>query len=163
MGRQDGRVWSATGQRVRSAVLVLGLATLAACAPVYSFHGYIPPEEELALVQVGVDTRESLIAVIGRPTLEGVMTDTGYYYIQSQFRDFAFQESQEINRQILRISFDPNGVVTNIERFGLEDGMVVALSRRVTDDGLTDTTFLRQLFANVGNFDGAQLISLEDE
>ncbi len=163
MGRQDGAIRFVTGKGVRRAVMVLALAAMTACSPVYSFHGYIPPEEELALVQVGVDTRETVLTEIGRPSIEGVMNDTGYYYIQSKFRDFAFQESQEIDRQILLVSFDSNGVVANIERFGLEDGMVVALSRRVTDDGLTDTTFLRQLFANVGNFDGAKLINLEDQ
>ena len=39
-------------------------------------------------------------------------------------------------REIVAITFDDSGVVRNIERFGLEDGNVVALSRRVTDSNV---------------------------
>ena len=49
------------------------------------------------------------------------------------------------------MSFAENGQVTNIERFGLEDGRVVALNRRVTDSNTQGVGFLRQLFSNVGN------------
>jgi hypothetical protein len=48
--------------------------------------------------------------------------------------------------------------VRNIETFGLQEGRVVALSRRVTDDNLRDTTFIRQLLGNVGRFDAGQIL-----
>ncbi|KPQ14077.1 MAG: hypothetical protein HLUCCO18_16175, partial [Rhodobacteraceae bacterium HLUCCO18] len=39
---------------------------------------------------------------------------------------------------------------SNVERFGLEDGNVVALSRRVTDSNVQGIGFLRQLLGNLG-------------
>jgi len=51
---------------------------------------------------------------------------------------------------VLAISFDQNGVLSNIESFGLEDGQVVTLSRRVTDSSVTNQNFLRQLLGNIG-------------
>jgi hypothetical protein len=44
--------------------------------------------------------------------------------------------------------------VSNIERFGLEDGKVVPLARRITDTAVTDKSLLRQLFGNIGKLGG---------
>ena len=53
----------------------------------------------------------------------------------------------------MAISFDGRGRVENIERFGLENGNVVVLSRRVTESNIKGVSFLRQLFRNIGNID----------
>ncbi len=140
-----------------AAVLLLG-AALAACSPQYRYHGYMPSDSELATVVLGQSTREDVIALVGAPTATGVMNNDAFYYVQSRFRDYGYRATQEVERQLLKISFAPSGVVQNIERFGLEDGNVVALSRRVTDDNLRDTTFIRQLLGNVGQFDAGQFI-----
>ena len=60
--------------------------------------------------------------------------------------------SKEIERQVVAISFSSNGVVQNIERFGLERGEVVQISRRVTSSSVKDKSFLRQLLGNIGRF-----------
>lgn len=136
---------------------VVALCAVTACTPIFRNHGYVPTDDQLSVVSVGVDTRESVQAAIGTPTAGGVLNDQGFYYVTSSFRHYGFWEPEEISREVLAISFDGRGVVSNIERFGLEDGQVVALSRRVTDDNLPDTTFLRQLFGNIGNFDAGAL------
>jgi hypothetical protein len=43
-----------------------------------------------------------------------------------------------------------------VERYGLEDGQVVLLSRRVTTDNTAGVGFLRQLFGNLGRIDPSQ-------
>ena len=60
---------------------------------------------------------------------------------------------------MLAVSFDGNGTVTNIERFGLERGQVVTLSRRVTDSGVTNIGLLRQLMGNVGRVSASDLLA----
>ncbi len=138
-------------------VAVLAL-TLAACTATFRNHGYMPPDEELDMVLVGVDTRETVGVSIGAPGTSGLLTDSAYYYVQSRFRQFAYNAPEEVERQVLAISFDENGVVENIEKFGLEDGRVVVLSRRVTESNVKGVTFLRQLFSNFGNFDASTLL-----
>ena len=61
----------------------------------------------------------------------------------------------------MAISFDPNGTVSNVERFGLERGRVVTLSSRVTDTGVTTVSLAGQLLGNLGNFDAGSIISDE--
>ena len=143
--------------RMRLTLALVMVALLSACAPQFRDHGYIPPESELARLQVGVDTRESVIAAVGAPTIAGVLGDDDFYYVQSRFQHVGFLAPEEIERSVLAISFTPAGTLANIERFGLQDGRVVALSRRVTVESVRDTTFIRQLLGNIGRLDAETL------
>ena len=64
-----------------------------------------------------------------------------------------------VERQVLAISFTDTDTIANIERFGLEDGVVVPLSRRVTDSSVVDNNFIRQMLSNIGNIDPGQLFN----
>lgn len=150
----------ATGLR-RAVLVLLAAVLLAGCVAVNRFHGYIPPEEDLARLVVGQDTRETVTATIGAPTSSGMLSGGDFYYVQSTFRHYGPFAPQETDRQVLAVSFDSNGTLSNIERFGLEDGRVVVLSRRVTDDNMRDTTFIRQLLGNIGRIDAGTLIGDE--
>lgn len=136
-------------------VAVLGLA---ACAPVYRNHGFIPAPEDLSQVVVGQTTVDELQGLIGRPSAQGLLTGSGWYYVGSRWRHFGALEPREISREVVAESFSPNGVVTNVERFGLERGRVVTLSRRVTDSGVTGVSLAGQLLGNLGNFNPAGII-----
>ena len=133
------------------AVAALGLS-LAACTARFQNHGYIPPQEDLDLLAVGIDTRASVEDSVGSPSSGGVLEGGGYYYVKSRVKTFGFKAPEVVEREVLAITFDANGVIANIERFGLEDGRVVPLSRRVTKGGVSDKTFLRQLLGNIGGF-----------
>ncbi|QQA44354.1 outer membrane protein assembly factor BamE [Pelagovum pacificum] len=148
----------ANGRNLRRAALVAGLFLATACSPIYRTHGFVPTESDLSVLEPGVDTRESVADRIGQPTAGGVLNNSGFYYVQSRFRHFGPLEPEEIDREIVAMNFDGGGVLRNVERFGLEDGRVVALSRRVTDDGIRDTTFLRQLIGNIGQIDASTLL-----
>ena len=101
--------------------------SLAACAPQFANHGYIPPQEDLDQIVVGVDTRASVEETIGTPATSGVVNESGFYYVRSRKRTFGAMAPKVIERQVLAVSFDSAGVVSNIERFGLERGQVVPL------------------------------------
>ncbi|MBW7921684.1 MAG: outer membrane protein assembly factor BamE [Rubellimicrobium sp.] len=159
MTRRPGKADSGRSRGIRGLVLAGALAAaLVACSPIIRHHGYIPPEAELAGLAIGADTRDSVIAAVGAPASTGMLDDSTFYYTGSTFRQIGALAPQEISREVLAMSFDSRGVLTNIERFGLEQGRVVALSRRVTDNGVRDTTFLRQLLGNIGRVDAGRLI-----
>ena len=151
MGRPTG-----SRKAVRGVVVALALAA-AACSPLYRDHGYVPLEEDLALITPGVDTRQTVADTIGTPSSGGVLRDSGYYYVSQRFRTVGPRQPEVISREIVAIDFDSEGVVRNIERYGLEDGNVVALSRRVTDSSVRDISILRQLLGNIGRFDAEQI------
>lgn len=146
------------GMKIKSLAAGLILAGLAACSATYTNHGYVPTDVELDNVIVGADSRATVEEVIGRPSSTGVLSDSAWYYISSRVRYYTYNKPEVIERTILAISFDENDRVTNIERFGLEDGRVIPFSRRVTSSGVGGTTFFRQLVRNLGNFNPGQLI-----
>lgn len=146
-------------RRIVAGVLLGGVLVLAtACAPVYRNHGYIPSDDELALVVVGKDTRETVAQTVGRPSAAGLLNDLGWYYVQSRWRHFGALPPLEEDRQVVAITFSEDGVVENVERFGLEKGQVVALSRRVTSSTIKGRSFLAQVFGNLGGIDAGSLI-----
>lgn len=148
------------GAAARLRIMMFGMVLLvvAGCSAVYRNHGYVPSDEELALVEVGTDTRDTVAATIGRPSAAGLLNDVGWYYVQSRWKHYGALPPREEDRQIVAITFTEDGVVENVERFGLEQGRVVALSRRVTDSNIKGMSVLRQLFGSLGRLRADQLL-----
>lgn len=143
--------------RVRTAALALfGAMLLAACSPQQRFHGYAPSDEDLAQIEVGRDTRETVADKVGRPGVGGVMEGSGWFYVQSDWVERQWRAPEEVDRQVVAITFDGRDRVANIERFGLEDGMVVPISRRITSAGPTPSV-LTQVLRVLGRFSTSAL------
>jgi len=136
---------------IRLGVLGLMLAGLAACAATFSNHGYAPTDKELEAVVVGVDSRTSVEASIGRPASAGVLTDTAWYYVSTKVKHLTYNADKITDRQLVAISFNKRGTVSNIERFTLKDGRVIALNRRITTTGIKGVSFIGQMLGNIGN------------
>jgi outer membrane protein assembly factor BamE (lipoprotein component of BamABCDE complex) len=145
----------------QSLVALVAVVTLvlSACTPVQRFHGYAPTDTELAEIEVGQDTRESVAEKVGRPGVAGVMQGGAWYYVQSDWVEEGWRAPVETKREVVAISFDANDRVSNVERFGLQDGQVVALSRRVTASGPMGQSVLRQLLGSIGRFNPAQMLA----
>lgn len=132
---------------------------LAACSAVYRNHGYVPPEEDLAQLVVGTDTRETAAPKVGRPSTSGLLNDTGWYFVQSQWEYKGALPPRELDRQVVALTFSESGTLTNVERFGLERGRVVPLSRRVTESNVQGLSVIAQLFSSFGRVNAGQLLN----
>lgn len=137
---------------------VVLVVSLGACSTIYRNHGYVPSEEDLAEVVVGVDTRDSVAETVGTPSSSGILNDSGYYYVRSRVRHQGMRAPKVVDRELVAISFTDTGVVENIERFGLQDGRAVRINRRVTETSVSNQGFFRQLMGNLGNFDPGQFL-----
>jgi outer membrane protein assembly factor BamE (lipoprotein component of BamABCDE complex) len=144
---------------VRGGLVGLMLLALAACSPVIRYHGYAPDETELALVEVGQDTRDTVVEKIGRPGASGLLEDSAWYYVQSRREHTGWRAPAEVSREVVSINFDVQGRVENVERFGLERGEVVTLSRRVTKSNVPPPSIISQLLRNVGVFNPRQFFN----
>ena len=134
--------------------LALGLV---ACSATFNNHGYFPPPEDLAQVNIG-DSRDAVIEAIGRPGSAGIMRDEAWFYTAYRVRNYAYRAPEITERQILAVSFDGRGRVSNIEEFGLEDGQIVQLSRRVTTSSVREISFLAQILSNFGRINIGEAI-----
>jgi outer membrane protein assembly factor BamE (lipoprotein component of BamABCDE complex) len=151
-------VLAACHQTRRQGLMLVLVATVAACSAVYRNHGYVPTEEELALVEVGKDTRETVGQKIGRPSTSGLLNDVGWFYVQSRYKLVGPREPKEVDRQVLAVTFTEAGVVENIARYGLEDGRVVQISRRVTAPNVRGLSFIQQILGSFGRLQAGDLL-----
>lgn len=153
-----GATGIAIGTIIRRGILLGIVLVVAACSAVYRNHGYVPTDDTLAMVEVGRDTRDTVADTIGRPGSTGILAESGWYYVGSRWKHYGARAPEEIEREVVAISFDGRGTVANVERFGLERGNVVALSRRVTESNIRGIGFIRQLMGNLGNVRADQFI-----
>ena len=144
--------------RIRSGIFVIALFAISACADSERRHGYAPSDDELEAIAVGIDDKTTVEDAVGQPSASGVVSDDAWYYVESTFDIYGFRGTREVERQVVAISFDDSGTVENIERFGMEDGQLIALSRRVTGEEIGRVSFLRQLLGNFGNIDAANIL-----
>lgn len=149
---------STKGVTLRRVAMIAGLGLAVACTPITRYHGFIPLPEDLEQLAVGVDTRDTVVELVGPATAGGVIGDDTLYYVASRFEHFGPFAPTEVDRQVVAVSFTSAGTLANIERFTLQDGRVVALSRRVTDDGIQDLTFITQLLGAIGQIDAEQFL-----
>ena len=147
-------------RHVRNFAMLASFLALTGCsvAALKESHGYIPDEELLNELRVGTDTKETVTRLLGTPGTDGIVDDRGWYYVRTDREQVLWRAPVETDRQVLLISFTEKDVVENIESFGLEEGQVVVLNRRVTTSNTRDISFLRQLFSNLGNFNTGQFV-----
>lgn len=131
---------------------------LAGCSTLRRDHGYVPPKADLDRIELGIDTRETVAAIIGRPSTEGILNESGWYYVQSRWATQGASAPREEVREVVAISFDTQGRVANVETFGLERGQIVPLSRRVTEPNVRGASIIGQLFGNVGRVNTERLL-----
>lgn len=134
--------------RLLAGAVLVGLAS--ACAREVESHGYAPAPSDLRDVQVGLDTRQSVRAKIGRPSTTGVFTPDSWYYVATDIEHFMFFEPEVASRRVVAVTFDQNDVVASVNEYGLQDGRIVDLETRTTPTLGRELTILQQVLGNIG-------------
>ncbi len=132
----------------RRAMLAAGLALLlASCTATVMHHGYLPRKGDLEQLREGM-TKAEVEALLGSPSTTATIEslNDSYYYISSTTKQTAFLKPQEVDRRILAIRFDRNGMVRSFAVYGLEDGQIVNISDRETPAAGKEAGILASLF-----------------
>jgi outer membrane protein assembly factor BamE (lipoprotein component of BamABCDE complex) len=140
-----------------SAILALafGLA-LGACAPTTQVHVYMPSPADVSRIRPGVDTTATVEEVLGLPTSTGLLRDTAWFYVESTFENYTYHRPRVIDRTVLVVNFNQTGTVTDVAKFGVEQGRLVQLTARTTDTGGRQLGIVEQLFGNLLNLDAGK-------
>ena len=133
--------------------LIFIFVLYSSCSSVIQSHGHVPLNSDIEKIKVGIDNKNSIESLIGKPTTTSVLDNRDWYYIGSTVKHSGWKKPQEIKRVIIAISFTQAGTVENIERYSLSDGQEIKISSRVTRKKVKDNTFLRQLLGNFGRVD----------
>jgi len=129
-------------------------ALLAACNPTLRNHGYIATADKPQAVETGSDTKASVLARLGNPSIKGTFdeeleTDT-WYYMSATRQRFAYLRPAIQERSITAISFNDDGQVTKVAEYGIEDGQYVNYVDRKTPTRGRQLSVLEQIFGTLG-------------
>jgi outer membrane protein assembly factor BamE (lipoprotein component of BamABCDE complex) len=134
-----------------------GLAALAAgaCTPLRGHQGYIIDADLVNSVQPGVDTRATVLQVLGKPSLTSQFGGGDWYYVARDTRNLGFNNPKVVAQNTLRIRFDEAGTVTAIDRTGLEQVASINPSDEATPTLGRKRGFFEDLFGNIGTVGAA--------
>ncbi|MGB0498095.1 MAG: outer membrane protein assembly factor BamE [Rubricella sp.] len=135
----------------RISVIVLLAGALGACTALYDTHGYVPPEAQLEQIQIGLDTRQDVVAKVGQPVDTGLIEEDTWYYVRSVIRRESYRAPEVVEREIVAIRFDEFGTVAEIARGDLQDGREIAFESETTPTYGSRVGLLQQIAGNVFN------------
>jgi len=126
---------------------------LGGCAKDINARGNLPPDEALSQLQPGEQTRQDVQLIMGTPSHVASFGDETWYYISALTTQYAFYLVEELERDVYALSFDNRGILTEVKRFGLEDGEEIQVADRETPTMGREYSLIEQLIGNLGRFD----------
>lgn len=140
-------------RKVNATLALLALLSLPACSlfdrPRIP-RGNAVDAEQLSQIRPGVQTRQDVQALLGSPTARGTFDEDNWYYISAQTRVQPGRFLQIEDQRVVAISFDAQGVVSNIREISQAEGRPVQMVSRETPVPGTERSLLQALFGNIG-------------
>ncbi|MFS2317722.1 outer membrane protein assembly factor BamE [Maricaulis sp. D1M11] len=133
-----------------SLVLIACALGVSACNPTLRSHGHRYTVGEEPNIVPMEDTRASVVRQLGNPSTRGTFEDDTWYYISATRESLAYLRPVTRDRRIIAVSFNEDGVVSEVNEYSLEDGRVVAYNDRETPTRGRELSFLEQLIGTVG-------------
>jgi len=136
---------------LRIFLLLTSLLMVQACVSVRSNHGYVLERGQTELTgEPGLDSKESILAKYGEPSMIGTFDPNAWYYFNSNDQTRAFFHAKTKRRVVIAFNFDDTGLVENVETYDLNDGQDISMIARVTPTRGKELNFWEQLLGNVG-------------
>lgn len=137
--------------RISPLIAAAALAIAAgACAPTVGINGFQAVDVKPADIVAGTDTRTTVLARLGTPSVTSTFEDNIWYYISQTTEKYTYNNAEVSQRSVTAITFDEAGdTVTEVKTLGLDDGQEIAMNSRETPTRGRQLTILEQLLGNV--------------
>ena len=137
---------------LRGSACAAALFALIACETVVDVRGFVPDDESLSKIQVGLQGKRDVGDLLGTPSSISSFGDETWLYISRKTRTVAFFEPKVVEQHVVAIVFDEKGMVSDVKKLELADGKVLRHVARVTPSPGKELSFIEQLIGNVGKF-----------
>jgi outer membrane protein assembly factor BamE (lipoprotein component of BamABCDE complex) len=144
-----------SARNLMGAAFAIALVATGACAPLRGHQGYVLDVDLINSVQPGVDNRQSVLQVLGRPTFASQFNEGDWYYVARDTRNYGYNNPKVTNQTTLRVSFDAKGVVTGVNRTGAEQIASINPSDDKTPTLGRKRSIFDELFGNIGTVGAA--------
>src|SRR6201993_1304141 len=101
--------------------------------------------DQLKELVPGTSTRADVTALIGSPTARATFDDNTWLYISEVTQQRIGRTLGELNQNVVVVSFDDKGVLTNIHKLDKADALPVTVIARTTPSPGTEASFMQQL------------------
>jgi outer membrane protein assembly factor BamE (lipoprotein component of BamABCDE complex) len=135
-------------------IVTLSSLALASCENVIDQRGFAATPGSVEKLEVGTQSREDVIRLIGTPTSVATFNPNVWYYISQKQETFAFFQPEITEQTVLQLTFNDAGRLTTLKNYDLKDAQDVTMVSRVTPTAGKELTILEQLLGNVGKFSG---------
>jgi outer membrane protein assembly factor BamE (lipoprotein component of BamABCDE complex) len=148
------------GQVALAAMVLTGVA---GCSKDRNHQGFIIDQTLLATVQPGIDNKDSVSKVLGRPSFAGTFTDNDWYYVSRDTKQFAFGTPKPTKQTLIHVAFDDKGNVTSVDKSGLERVASISPNGDKTPTLGRERGFFAELFGNIGRVGGGAALPTADK
>jgi outer membrane protein assembly factor BamE (lipoprotein component of BamABCDE complex) len=136
-----------------SAAAISFSLSLSSCVAQVATHGNPLEPEQVGQIVPGISSQQDVEMLLGSPSSVSVLDGQQWYYIGKRSRSIAFLEPDVLERQVLSIQFNPDGIVQSMDSLDADSGREVHLVERETRTRGNDLTIVQQFLGNVGRFE----------
>jgi outer membrane protein assembly factor BamE (lipoprotein component of BamABCDE complex) len=137
------------------ALLAPALLSLGACDPNFSQRGFAATPGSVEKLEVGSQSREDVVRLIGSPSAVATFNPNIWYYISQMQEYWAFLKPEVTQQKIIQITFNDSGRISAIKNYDLADARDIEMVQRITPTSGKQLTVLEQILGNVGKFNPA--------
>ena len=133
--------------------LALPLA-LAGCESIVDQRGFAATPGSVEKLEIGAQSREDVIRLIGSPSTVATFNPNVWYYITQKQESYAFFKPSMIEQNVLQLTFNESGRLQAMKKYDLENSRDIEMVSRITPTAGKELTILEQIMGNVGRFSG---------
>jgi outer membrane protein assembly factor BamE (lipoprotein component of BamABCDE complex) len=140
----------------RTIIAAAGLMVLAGCAKDIDARGNLPTPEAVTRLAPGEQTRQDVQNLLGTPATTSVFDNETWYYISSQTTQYAFYPTEELERTVYVVEFDPRGILKEVRKLDANSGREIQVASRETVTKGREYSLIEQLIGNLGRFNAGK-------
>lgn len=137
------------------ALLVPALMALGGCDPHFNQRGFVPTPGSTEKLEVGTQSREDVVRLIGSPSAVSTFNPNVWYFISETQESYAFLKPDITQQKVIQITFNDSGRVAAIKNYDLAEARDIVMVQRITPTSGKELTVLEQIMGNVGKFNPA--------
>jgi outer membrane protein assembly factor BamE (lipoprotein component of BamABCDE complex) len=125
---------------------------LLGCEGIVSQRGFTPTPGSVEKLEVGAQSREDVIRLIGTPSAVATFNPNVWYYISERQEAVAFFKPKVTEQAVMQLSFTEAGRLQAIKKYDQKDAESITMVSRITPTAGKQLTVLEQILGNIGRF-----------
>ncbi len=137
---------------IRALAAVSTVWLMVGCAGEVATHGDMVQADKLAKIVPNQTSQRDVLAILGSPSTVSVLDGEAWYYVGDRRESLAFFKPELLERDMVIVSFDPNGTVSSVEKTEVDKDLDIEVVERETPTHGSNLTMIEQFLGNLGRF-----------